>query len=249
MDAFASGIAWLLDPVHWSGPDGIPTRLFEHIAISASSVLVACLIALPIGLWIGHTGRLAFLAINLANIGRAVPSYAVMAMILPISLGFSPEHGLALIPTFLAMVLLAIPPILVNAYAALREVDRDLIESARGMGMRELQVLRRVELPIGLPILVGGIRTAAVQVVATMTLGAVFGLGGLGRYLIDGIARQQHDRLTAGVMLVAGLALLTELGIAFLQGRLTSAGLRTGRSRGRPFRQLAGMPEAPAQPI
>ncbi len=249
MAAFAAGLAWLSDPEHWAGPDGIPTRILEHISISASSVLVACLIALPIGLWIGHTGRMAFLAINLANIGRAVPSYAVMAIILPISLSVSPEYGLALIPTFLAMVLLAIPPILVNAYAALREVDRDLIESARGMGMRELQVLRRVELPIGLPILVGGIRTAAVQVVATATLGAVFGYGGLGRYLIDGIARRQFDRLTAGVLLVAGLALLTEVGIAFIQRRLTSPGLRTGRARRRSLRQMAETPLAPVHPL
>jgi osmoprotectant transport system permease protein len=248
MDAFAAGIEWLADPAHWAGPDGIPTRLLEHVSISASSVLIACLIAIPIGLWIGHTGRWAFVAINLANVGRAVPSYAVMAIILPISLSFSPEYGLALIPTFSAMVLLAIPPILVNAYAALREVDRDLIESARGMGMRELQVLRRVELPIGLPILVGGIRTAAVQVVATATLGAVFGYGGLGRYLIDGIARRQFDRLTAGVMLVAGLALMTELGIALLQRRLTSAGLRAGQTTGRPYRGMAETPAAPVQP-
>ena len=224
----ATGIAWLLDPTHWTGVDGIPARLFEHVTISAAAVLVACLVAMPVGLWIGHTGRRAFVAINAANVGRAVPSYAVMAIILPVSLAVSPEYGLALIPTFLAMTLLAIPPILVNTYAGLREVDRDLIEAARGMGMREMQVLRRVELPIALPIIVGGIRTAAVQVVATATLGAVFGYGGLGRYLIDGIARRDFDRLFAGVVLVAGLALVTEFAIALVQRRLTSAGLRIG---------------------
>jgi osmoprotectant transport system permease protein len=245
MDFMASGVAWLVDPANWSGADGIPTRLAEHVAISGVSVLVACLIAVPIGLWIGHTGRHAFVAINLANIGRAVPSYAVMAIILPLSLSVSPEYGLALIPTFLAMTLLAIPPVLVNTYAALREVDRDLIEAARGMGMREREVLRNLEIPIGLPIIVGGIRTAAVQVVATATLGAVFGLGGLGRYLIDGIARRDIDRLFAGVVLVAGLALLTELMLALLQRRLTSAGLRAPATAGRPFRQLAQTPQAP----
>jgi osmoprotectant transport system permease protein len=226
MDSAFAAIGWLTDPAHWGGPDGIPARLFEHLAISTASVVVACLVGIPIGLWIGHTGRRAFIAINLTNVGRAVPSYAVMAMILPISLSISPQYGLAVIPTFLAMTLLAIPPILVNTYAALREVDRDLIEAARGMGMREGQVLRDVEIPLGLPIMVGGIRTAAVQVVATATLGAVFGYGGLGRYLIDGIARREFDRLFAGVILVAGLALLTEFGIAFIQRRLTSAGLR-----------------------
>lgn len=245
MDFVSSGVAWLLDPANWSGADGIPARLAEHVAISGASVLVACLIAVPIGLWIGHTGRHAFVAINLANIGRAVPSYAVMAIILPLSLSISPEYGLALIPTFLAMTLLAIPPVLVNTYAALREVDRDLIEAARGMGMREREVLRNLEIPIGLPIIVGGIRTAAVQVVATATLGAVFGLGGLGRYLIDGIARRDLDRLFAGVVLVAGLALVTELVLALLQRRLTSAGLRAPARGARPFRQLAQTPQAP----
>ena len=247
MDFIGTGIAWLLDPTHWTGADGIPARLFEHVTISAAAVVVACLVAMPLGLWIGHTGRRAFVAINTANVGRAVPSYAVMAIILPLSLAVSPEYGLALIPTFLAMTLLAIPPILVNTYAALREVDRDLIEAARGMGMREMQVLRRVELPIGLPIIVGGIRTAAVQVVATATLGAVFGYGGLGRYLIDGIARRDFDRLFAGVVLVAGLALLTEFAIALVQRRLTSAGLRAGAGqKDVAFTKVADLPTSPA---
>ena len=241
-----TAVGWLTDPANWTGADGIPARLVEHISISAAAVVIACLIAIPIGLWIGHTGRKAFIAINLANVGRAVPSYAVMAMILPISLSFSPEYGLAIIPTFLAMTLLAIPPVLVNTYAALREVDRDLIEAARGMGMREGEVLRNVEIPIGLPIIVGGIRTAAVQVVATATLGAVFGYGGLGRYLIDGIARRDFDRLVAGVVLVAGLALLTELGLAVVQRRLTSTGFRVPTGPNRAFRQASDAPPAPA---
>jgi len=245
LDAVIAGIAWLTDPSRWNGADGIPTRLLEHVSISAAAVVIACLIAIPIGLWIGHTGRRSFIAINLANVGRAVPSYAVMAMILPISLSFSPEYGLAAIPTFLAMTLLAIPPILVNTYAALREVDRDLIEAARGMGMREGQVLRSVEIPIGLPIILGGIRTAAVQVVATTTLGAVFGYGGLGRYLIDGIARRDFERLFAGVVLVAGLALVTEFGIALAQRRLTSAGLRASASL-EAQRRLADFPPSAA---
>ena len=248
MDAVVAGITWLMDPAHWTGADGIPTRLLEHLLISAASVVIACLNAVPIGLWIGHTGRRAFIAINLANVGRAVPSYAVMAMILPISLAISPQYGLAVIPTFLAMTLLAVPPILVNTYAALREVDRDLIEAARGMGMRERQVLRDVEIPIGLPIIIGGIRTAAVQVVATATLGAVFGYGGLGRYLIDGIARREFDRLFAGVILVAGLALLTEFGIALLQRGLTSAGLRAANAAASPERRLAQAPKGSASP-
>jgi osmoprotectant transport system permease protein len=219
-------LAWLADPARWQGADGIPTRLFEHVWISAAAVAVAIAIALPLGAFIGHTGRGAALAINVANVGRAIPSYAVLVIVLPISLRLNPDLGLDVIPTFTAMTLLAIPPILVNAYAGIREVDRDLVESARGMGMREREILTGVELPIALPVVVGGIRTAAVQVVATATLGAVVAYGGLGRYIIDGIARNESDRLFAGVVLVAGLALLTEGVLAFLQRALTSPGLR-----------------------
>jgi osmoprotectant transport system permease protein len=219
-------LAWLADPAHWQGTDGIPTRLVEHTWICAAAVIVAALVALPIGAFIGHTGRAASIAINAANIGRAIPSYAVLVIVLPISLRFNPDLGLDVIPTFTAMTVLAIPPILVNTYAGLREVDRDLVESARGMGMRERQILTQVELPIALPLVVGGIRTAAVQVVATATLGAVVAYGGLGRYIIDGIARNESDRLFAGVVLVAGLALATEGAFALVQRALTSPGLR-----------------------
>ena len=152
-------------------------------------------------------GAAAFVAINLANVGRAVPSYAVMAMILPVSLSISPEFGLAVIPTFLAMTLLAIPPILVNTYAALRGVDRDLIEAARGMGMREGEILAQGRDPDRPP---GhrrwhpdGGRAGGRHGDARRRCS---GYGGLGRYLIDGIARSDYDRLFAGVVLVAGLA-------------------------------------------
>jgi osmoprotectant transport system permease protein len=224
-------ITWLADPAHWQGTDGIPTRLAEHLSISAAAVVVALAIALPLGAFIGHTGRGAAIAINAANIGRAIPSYAVLVIVLPISLRFNPDIGLDIIPTFTAMTLLAIPPILVNAYAGIREVDHDLVESARGMGLRERQILTGVELPLALPVVVGGIRTAAVQVIATATLGAVVAYGGLGRYLIDGIARNQNDRLFAGVVLVAGLALLVEGAFALLQRALTSPGLRQPKAR------------------
>lgn len=223
MDPLSATIAWLVDPAHWSGGDGIPIRLWEHVLISAVSVLAAAAVALPVGAFIGHTGRGVAIAINLANIGRAVPSYAILVIVLPISLrlapelGYDPGLGLSEIPTFTAMTALAIPPILVSTYAGLREVDRDIVEAARGMGMGERQILGRIEIPLALPIILGGIRTAAVQVVATATLGAVVAYGGLGRYLIDGIARNENDRLFAGVVLVAGLALVVEGAFALLQ--------------------------------
>lgn len=233
------GVAWILDPGHWQGADGIPTRIAEHLAISIPSVLAAAALALPVGLAIGHTGRGATLAVNLANIGRAVPSYAVMVIVLPISIRWNPDLGLDVIPTVVAMVLLAIPPILVNAYAGIRSVDPEVVEAARAMGMREREILARVELPLALPVIVGGVRTATVQVIATATLGAIIAYGGLGRYLIDGIARNEDGRLFAGVILVAGLALAAEGGLALVQRLVTPLGVR--RTLGRAGAGAAGV--------
>ena len=187
-------VAWLTNPAQWSGPNGIPARMFEHVAISTASLAIALAIALPIGLLIGHTGRGANLAINTANFGRALPSLAAIAIVLPITSAIDPQCGFYVVPTLIAMVILAVPPILVNTYAGIQSVDRDLIEAARGMGLRERQVLTGVEIPIGLRVIGGGIRSAAVQVVATATLGAIFGFGGLGRYLVDGVAQNDDGQ-------------------------------------------------------
>lgn len=232
-------LAWFGDPATWQGPTGIPTRLFEHVWISAISVAAATLVALPLGLYIGHTGRGAWLAINLANIGRAVPSYAILVMVLPISLtlaptlGYSPSLGLTFIPTFTAMTLLAIPPILVNAYAGLQAVDRDLIEAARGMGMRERQILGGVEIPLAAPVVIGGFRTAVLNVIATATIGAVVAFGGLGRYIIDGRLKgvQGTGELLGGAILVGGLAVGIDLALVGLQrlaGARTECAVATG---------------------
>jgi len=226
VDVFAATIGWLLDAGHWQGSDGIPVRLVEHLAIAIPSVLAAALVALPAGAWTGHTGRGAAVAINLANLGRAVPSYAVLAIVLPVSLRLSPDLGLSVIPTFTAMTLLAIPPILVSTYAGIRGVDRELVEAARGVGMRERQILRQVELPLALSVIAGGLRTASVQVVATATLGAVVAYGGLGRYIIDGIARNEADRMLAGVILVAALAVAVEVAFEIAERILVPRGVR-----------------------
>jgi osmoprotectant transport system permease protein len=225
-------LSFLGDAANWQNETGIPNRLVEHIAISLLAVLTASLIALPLGFYIGHTGRLQLLGINIANIGRAIPSYAVMVMLLPVMLGlapvlgYDPRLGLRFLPIFLAMVLLAIPPILVAAYAGLQAVDRDLTESSRGMGLTEVQILTGVELPLALPVLIGGFRVALLQVIATATIGAFLAGGGLGRYIIDGIARRDDGMLYAGVVLVAVLAIGTDVGLSWLQRRLTPVGVR-----------------------
>ena len=223
-------IAWLLDPANWSGPNGIPIRMAEQIGISAISLLIAGAIALPVGVWIGHTGRGATLAVNVANIGRAIPSLAAIGIVLPITQALDPNLGFRVYPTLIAMIVLAVPPILVNAYAGIDGVDRELVEAARGMGLRERQIVGRLEVPIALPVIFGGIRSASVQVVATATLGALFGFGGLGRYLVDGVAQGDDGQLYGGVFLVAVLALSVEGGFALLQRGLTSPGLRRSRS-------------------
>ncbi len=223
--------AWLSDPANWSGPNGIPVRLGEHVAISVVSLAVALAIGLPIGLWIGHTGRYTSFAVNSANLWRALPSLAVIAIVLPLTVPIDPELGFKVYPTVVAMVVLGVPPILVNAYAGLSEVDRDLLEAARGQGMSERQVLWRVELPLAVPVIVTGIRSSAIQIVATATLGAIFGFGGLGRYLIDGTAQHDSGQVFGGAILVAGLVIVTDVAFALVQRLLTPRGLIFDRAR------------------
>jgi osmoprotectant transport system permease protein len=223
---------FLSDAASWQGEAGIPNRLLEHLIVASLAVLAASAVALPLGFYIGHTGRLQLLGINIANIGRAVPSYALMVMLLPVMLGlapvlgYDPRLGLRFLPIFLAMVLLAIPPILVATYAGLQGVDRDVADSARGMGLSETQILRRVELPLALAVIVGGFRVAVLQVIATVTIGAYLAGGGLGRFIIDGIARRDDGMLYAGVLLVAGLAIGTDVLLSWVQRRLTPRGVR-----------------------
>jgi len=171
------------------------------------------------------TGRLAFVAVNVANVGRALPSLALLAFALPVA--FALGLGLGFWPTLIALVPLAIPPMLTNAYVGTRAVDRDVIESARGMGMAELGILRRIEIPLALPLVLAGMRTSAVNVVATATLGALVAGGGLGRYIVDGLALQEYDRLFAGALLVALLAIAVEVAFGTFERRATSPGLRT----------------------
>ena len=178
MTLISETATWLTDPAQWTGQGAIPQRLLEHLGLSAVALLLALAIALPVGLFIGHTRRWTALAANLANIGRAVPSLAVIGVVLPFTAAIDPQLGFKVYPTLVAMVILAIPPILVNAEAGITGVEADLVESARAMGMSDNQVLRSVEIPVALPVVLTGNRSAATQIVATMTLGAIFGSGG-----------------------------------------------------------------------
>ena len=222
--------AWLSVAGHWTGPDGMVTRLLEHLALSGACIVLAVAVALPVGLAIGHTGRGASAVIGVANIGRALPTLGILGIILPLTASIRP-YGFDIIPSVIALVALAIPPIVTNTYAGLREVDADVIEAGRGMGMREIQLLWRVEVPLALASILTGLRISAVQVVATATLAAVLGAGGLGRLIIDGIAQHDDAQLFMGATLVAALALLTELAFALAQRLAVSPGLRAERLR------------------
>ncbi|MBV8720119.1 MAG: ABC transporter permease subunit [Chloroflexi bacterium] len=217
-------VAWLTDLQHYSGSDGIPNRVLEHIVISAVTTAAAVALALPFGILAGHTRRGGFVAVNIANLGRAMPSLALLALMFPLALSL--KLGFGFWPTFLALVPLGIPPVLTNSYVAVREVDPDIVEAARGMGLREQQVLRQVELPIAAPLIIAGVRNAAVAIVATATLGALVAGGGLGRYIVDGIARQDYPRVFVGALLVALLSISVEIAFGIFERLSVSAGLR-----------------------
>jgi osmoprotectant transport system permease protein len=225
MDLVTATAQWLADPLHWQGPNGIPVRLLEHLELSGVSLGIAALVAIPLGLWIGHTGRLSWLTVSSANAWRALPSFAVIGLLVPFTTRIDPTLGFTLYPTVVAMIVLAGPPMLVNSYQGIAEVDRDLVDAARGMGMRERQILLGLEVPIALPVIATGIRLAAIQVIATATLGAIFGFGGLGRFIVLGDANQDNGELFGGVVLVAALALITFGLFVLLERRLVSPGL------------------------
>jgi osmoprotectant transport system permease protein len=209
---------WLTDPAQWSGPDGIPVRTLQHLYYSLLATVIAAAIALPIGVFIGHTGRGALFAVNLTNLGRAIPSLGIIILMFTLV-------GFGIVPVLVALTALAVPPIVTNSYIGVRSVDRDVREAAEGMGMRGRQVLWQVELPVAMPLIMAGIRTSAVQVVATATLAAFVGLGGLGRYLIDGLSQRDLAQVVGGAILVAVLSLLTELVLGRVQALAVSPGV------------------------
>jgi osmoprotectant transport system permease protein len=246
MDLFAEGVAWLLQPGNWTDPrNGILLRLWEHVSLSAAALAFALIVALPVGIWIGHSGRGAAAVIAIANVGRAVPSVGWLGIVFPLTLMALGRGGLGFVPSVVALTLLGIPPIVVNTYAGMREVDRDLVEAGRGMGMTEGQLIRRVEIPVAMPVVLTGVRVSAVQIVATATLATIVGGGTLGAFIVQGIDVRALDRVVGAAILVALLAILTEVLFSSVERRALSPGLR---GRPRPAAVAAaevGLPQSP----
>ncbi|WP_434599484.1 ABC transporter permease [Streptomyces sp. A5-4] len=205
MNTLSAAWDWITSSANWAGEGGIWHRLGEHLFLTVVCLLISCLIALPVALVLGHLGKGGALAVNISNVGRAVPTFAVLVLLLLTPIG---RHGDW--PTIIALVLFAVPPLLTNTYVGMRGVDRDTVRAARGMGMTGGQLLRRVELPLALPLILTGVRIAAVQLVATATVAALAGGGGLGRIITAGFNLASTPQVVAGAVLVAVFALLVE---------------------------------------
>ncbi|MGL3148873.1 ABC transporter permease [Microbacterium sp. A82] len=240
MNLFAEAFAWLFSPERLEGQYALPTLLGQHLFYTAISVLVAAVIAVPLGWLIGHTGRGREFAVAVAGAARALPSFGLMILLVLLL-------GVLRIPeaAVITFVLLAIPSLLAGAYTGFEAIDRRVIDAARAMGMTEWQIFRKVEVPLGLPLLVGGIRSALLQVIATVTIAAYVNLGGLGWPIIQGIPLRRFDQVLGGAILVALLALIVDLLMAVAQRAAVPSGVRAqqpGRRRIRPGRSTAYVP-------
>jgi osmoprotectant transport system permease protein len=209
---------YLGSPAAWSGRNSLPALTWAHIQISVVAVLISAVVAVPAAVLLGHVRRGAFAAISIVNIGRAIPSYAIMALLFPFSLRYG--FGLGFWPTIAALVLLAIPPIFTNSYIGVREVPDATVEAARGMGMRGGELLRKVEVPVAMPLILTGLRVSAVQVIATATLGALVGYRDLGTIIVTGYTSSNKGPMLAGAIAVAALALLTDGAFALAERHL-----------------------------
>lgn len=216
-------ILWIFDPAHWGGPGGIGARLGEHLYYSVLALLLATVIALPLGLWIGHTGRGRALVIGTSGALRALPSLGLLTF-LAVALGVG-ING-ALLPSTIVLAVLAAPPILAGAYAGVEGIDPAIVDGARATGLSERQIVTGVELPLAAPMVLGGIRSAMLQVIATATVAAYLGLGGLGRFILDGLPVRDYPQMLAGAILVTLLALGIDGLFIVLQRALLTPGVR-----------------------
>jgi osmoprotectant transport system permease protein len=210
---------WLKSPAQWHGSDGIPQRVLEHLGYSGLSLLVAAVIAIPLGVLIGHTGRGSYAIVNLANIWRAIPTLGFLVLMV-VLIGFS------VLTWLVPLVVLGIPPILINTYEGVAGIDADLKDAALGMGMTRWQIVRKLELPMATALIVLGLRTAAIFVVATATIAAYISLGGLGRYIIDGLASNNYAEVAGGAVVIVILALLVQLFFVGVRLLVVPSGLR-----------------------
>jgi osmoprotectant transport system permease protein len=229
MNYLDATLTWINDPLNWTNPGGIDDRLVEHLQISGAAVLLGCLVAWPIGLWLGHLGRGGALVLVVSNVSLAIPTMALLSIIPLTAIGFGQPA------IILALSVFAIPPLLANAYTGLREVDPEVRDAARGMGLSGWQMLWRVEVPLAVPYLAAGLRTAAVQVVATATLAVFVAGGGLGQLIGEGFGLSLSvggGEVIGGALLVAALALLVEAAFALVERVVTPRALRaSGRVR------------------
>lgn len=219
IDLLQGVVDWFGDPANWHGEEGVWNRLVEHLLLTLTATAVAVLLGLPIAVWLGHVGKGGLLAVNISNVGRAVPTFAVLLLLSigPVGADELGPYGRAGLATLLSLVLFALPPIITNAYVGMREVDRDTVEAAQGMGMRGGQVLTRVEVPLALPLILAGVRLAVVQVWATATIAALVAGPGLGRIITLGFRRLDTVQVVSGALVVAVMALALEGVMVFLQ--------------------------------
>jgi osmoprotectant transport system permease protein len=226
-----AALDFLLDPAAWSGPDGLGAQLTQQLLLTVTALALACAIGLPLALWLGHLGRGGALAINVSNVGRAVPTFAVLVLLSvgPLGTAVLGPYGRAGLATLVALVLFAMPPLITNAYVGMRAVDREIVEAATGMGMRGRELFTTVELPLAAPLVMTGVRLALVQVWATASIAALVAGPGLGNTITLGFENQDVARVLGGAILVAGVALLLEGLLALAERRLDP--VRQARSR------------------
>jgi osmoprotectant transport system permease protein len=255
-NGLAAVIDFLVDvgrwfPENWSGGSGVVARTREHLELSAAALLTAAVIALPAAAWLGHTRRGGSAVVALVNIGRAMPTFGIVALALPVTMRLADavpfiSSGLGFAPIYIALVALALPPIFINAHVGVMSVDRDIVEAARAMGVTGRQVLTQVEVPMASPVILAGIRVTAVQVVATAPLGALVAFGGLGRFIIDGFATRDGVQIFSGAVLVAVIAGMTDAVFSLVERSVVPRGIG-GRRRRRRARPVGGawIPDRP----
>jgi osmoprotectant transport system permease protein len=224
MNLFSEAMAWLFAPERYTGADSLQIRIGEHLFYTFVSLAIAAAIAIPLGYFIGHTGRGRELAIGVSGAARAIPSFGLILLLVTL-IGVTQKP----LAAFVAFVLLGIPSILAGAYSGLEAIDRRIIDSARAVGMTEWQILWKVEIPLGLPLLIGGLRSAALQIVATVTLAAYIGLGGLGLYIISGLALRQFDQMLGAALVIVALALALDALFALAERLVVPRGVAAGR--------------------